>query len=94
MKVNINQFTKIKMQDCINFARLDLVKNVSWSECLGKAKSNRLGVVGQSGGHLSFKMKPFILGSLHSSIFLSDGPIKLAHCRKKILNLGGTSANE
>jgi hypothetical protein len=41
MKVNINQFTIIKMQDCINFARLDLVKKVSWSECLGKLKSNR-----------------------------------------------------
>jgi hypothetical protein len=41
MKVNINQFTIIKMQDCINIARLDLVKNVSGRECSGKAKSNR-----------------------------------------------------
>jgi hypothetical protein len=30
-----------------------------------------------------FKIKPFILGTLHSLFLLSDGPIKLAHCKKK-----------
>jgi hypothetical protein len=46
-------------------------------------------------------MEPSILGALHSFIaFLSDGPSKLAHCKKKKrkeketkLNLGGTSSN-
>jgi hypothetical protein len=32
---------------------------------------------------LHFKIEPSIFGSLHSSFFLSDGPIKLAPCNKK-----------
>ncbi len=36
--------------------------------------------MGQGGGTLYFKIEPCILGNLHSLIlFLSDGPIKLAH---------------
>jgi len=31
----------------------------------------------------NFKIEPSIFGSLHSSFFLSDGPIKLAPCNKK-----------
>jgi hypothetical protein len=39
--------------------------------------------VGQRGGTLYFKIEHFILGSLHSFIFLNDRPIKLAHFLKK-----------
>jgi hypothetical protein len=39
--------------------------------------------VGQRGGTQYFKIEPSILGSLHSFIFLCDGPIKLVHCEKK-----------
>ncbi len=44
--------------------------------------------VGQRRGTLYFKIEPSILGSLHSFIFLCDGPIKLAHCKKKKKKLG------
>ncbi len=36
-------------------------------------------------GTLHFKIEPFILGNLHSLSLLSDGPIKLAHCKKIII---------
>jgi hypothetical protein len=45
-------------------------------------------------GTLHFKIEPFILGNLHSLFLLSDGPIKLAHCKKRNLNLRHTSSNE
>jgi hypothetical protein len=46
------------------------------------------------GGVLRLKIGPSILGSLHSFIFLSDVPIKLAHGKKiKKLKLGGTASN-
>jgi hypothetical protein len=37
-----------------------------------------------SKGTLQFKIEPSILGCLHSFMFLTDDPIKLAHCEKKI----------
>ncbi len=49
--------------------------------------------VGQRVGILYFKIEPSILGNPHGFMFFSDGPIKLAHCNKKNLNLGGTSSN-
>jgi hypothetical protein len=40
-------------------------------------------------GTLYFKIKPSILGCSHSFIFFcSDGPIKLAHCKKRKIELG------
>ncbi len=39
--------------------------------------------VGQMGGSLYFEIEPSILGILYRSFFLSDGPIKLAHCQKE-----------
>jgi len=36
-------------------------------------------------GTLHFKIEPFILGNLHSLSLLSDGPIKLVHCKKIII---------
>jgi hypothetical protein len=41
--------------------------------------------VGQRGGTQYFKIvgEPSILGSLHSFIFLCDGPIKLVHSEEK-----------
>jgi len=35
-----------------------------------------------SKGTLQFKIEPSILGCLHSFMFLTDDPIKLAHCEK------------
>ncbi len=40
--------------------------------------------VGQRGGTTYFKIEPSVLGSLHSFIFLSNGPIKLASHKNKI----------
>jgi hypothetical protein len=44
--------------------------------------------VSHRGGTLHFKIEPCILGSLHSFIFLSDRPIRLAHCKKEKIELG------
>jgi hypothetical protein len=40
--------------------------------------------MGQRGGTIYFKIEPFVLESLHSFIFFSDGPIKLACRQNKI----------
>jgi hypothetical protein len=41
--------------------------------------------MGQRGGTIYFEMEPFVLGSLHSFIFLGVmGPSKLAHGKNKI----------
>jgi hypothetical protein len=55
-----------------------------WSHVLGKMLSSiHLYRWAKGGGTLDFKIEPSILGSLNSFIFLlSDGPIKLAHCKK------------
>jgi hypothetical protein len=39
-------------------------------------------------GSLNFKIKPFALGSVQSSLFLSHWPIKLALSKKKKIELG------
>jgi len=54
--------------------------------CFGKTVLFSSKWMGQKEGTLYFKIKPFILGSLHSFMFLSDGLIKLAHYKKKHLN--------
>jgi hypothetical protein len=42
-----------------------------------------------------FKIEPTLLCSLPGFfVFGSDGPIKLAHCKKLKLNFQGTSADE
>jgi hypothetical protein len=54
-------------------------------------------LLGQRGGTIYFKIESSIWGSTHKLIFLSDGPIKLAQCKKKqkqkSLNLGVLSSN-
>jgi hypothetical protein len=39
--------------------------------------------VGQRKGTLPFKIGPSILDASIVSSFMSDGPIKVAHCKKK-----------
>jgi hypothetical protein len=50
--------------------------------CSGKCSSFHL-QAGQKGRTPCFKIKPSILGNLHLFLFLSNGPIKLVHCKKK-----------
>jgi hypothetical protein len=53
--------------------------------------------IGQRGRTLYFKIKPFILGSLHSFFLnFNDGQISSLHQKKKKKkkNLGGISSNE
>jgi hypothetical protein len=40
-------------------------------------------IAGPKGEALHLSIESSILGSLHISTFLCDGPIKLAHCQKK-----------
>jgi hypothetical protein len=51
--------------------------------------------VGQRKGTLGFEIGPSILGASIVSFFMSDGPIKVAHYKKKKknLNLRGTLSN-
>jgi hypothetical protein len=40
-------------------------------------------MVGPKGEALQLSIESSILGSVHSFFFFGDGPIRLAHCKKK-----------